>query len=699
MSIDRPTFHESWFRVASLTPRLRAGVRFARHRVRGRLWFVAADPVGQRFVRLSGPAYRFASRLDGRTSVAQAWDDAQTIDHDDAPTQGEAIRVLAQLHQAGMLVADLPGATAVLLRRLQKRAVQEWSGRARGFLFPRIPIFDPDRLLNALTPIFGWLFSPLGILVWLIASALGFASLVGYGDAIARSASESLDPASWPALLACFVVIKAGHELAHGIACKALARREIGGEHRDAGVHTLGVMLLVLFPVPYVDASSASMLRSKWDRAVVSAAGMLFEVGAAAIAAVVWSATSETTVTHAVAWNVMLAASIGTLLFNANPLLRYDGYYILADLIGSPNLAPRSRAFLLHLARSRAFGVKRSTPPPHERGEQPVLIAYGVLSSVYRVALSLVIAWFVATQVPMLGVLIAAATIWVMIVVPLVNAAHHLATSRELAGRRTRAFAVSLGALFVLLVPLLAVPVKEHRVVSGMVEPQSWSVVVAGVSGEVTSIARRGPADPQEVLVVIANPELAVERTVLDARRHEAEARRRIAVATDAALVSVFDERLATLDAQLQRLDERLHRSRINAPSPGTWQPGTSALGAFVRQGDALGVFSNAGDSIVRIGVDQDVASLLSDATARVELLPHGSHRAPTTGTVRSTAPASERARTSETAEFDVIVTPDNTAAFIAGQRVDVRFELPARSLAQQWGARLQRLVQREFES
>lgn len=699
MSVDRPTFHESWFRVSTLTPRLRAGIRIARHRVRGRLWFVASDPVGQRFVRLSGPAYRFASRLDGRATVAQAWDDAQTIDLDDAPTQGEAIRVIAQLHQAGMLVADLPGSTAVLLRRLQNRAVQEWGARARGFLFPRIPLFDPDRLLSLLTPALGWLFSPLGIIVWLAASAWGLSSIIGLEDAITRSAAGSLDPSSWPALLACFVVIKAGHELAHGIACKALARREVGGDANDSGVHTLGVMLLVLFPVPYVDASSASMLRSKWHRIIVSGAGMLFEVGAAGFAAVVWSSTSETTITHAIAWNIMLAASIGTLLFNANPLLRYDGYYILADLIGSPNLAQRSRAFLLHIVRKFAFGVERSAPPPHEDGEQAVLFSYALLSSVYRIALSLVIAWFVATQVPLLGVLIAAATIFAMIVVPLGNALHHLSTSRELDGKRGRAFAITCAAVLMISLPLFLLPVQESRVASGSVEPATWSVLSSETSGEVISVHGRGTVDDGQVLVSIASPELVVQQAVLDARRRETSARRRIAVTTDAALVGVFDERLRSIDAQLERLRDRLAQTSVPAVARGVWEPRDSMLGSFVRQGDPLGRFAEAGESIVRVRVDQDLASLLSDSVTEVELLERGSHKRSATGVIRSTTPASQRSEAGVESGFDVIVSPDDARRFVDGQAVVVRFALPRRSLASQWSARFQRLVQREFES
>ena len=132
-----------------------------------------------------------------------------------------------------------------------------------------------------------------------------------------------------------FPLIKALHELGH-----ATAKRAGGGE-----VHDMGVMLLVLMPVPYVDASSANVLRSRWQRALIGAAGMLVELFVAALAFYVWLLV-EPGLLRAVCFNVMLVAGVSTLIFNGNPLLRYDAYYILADLIELPNLASAVGALL-----------------------------------------------------------------------------------------------------------------------------------------------------------------------------------------------------------------------------------------------------------------------------------------------------------------------------------------------------------------
>ena len=149
--------------------------------------------------------------------------------------------------------------------------------------------------------------------------------------ATTNDAVMGLRPTGGVLLWLCFPVVKFLHELGHAMVTKAG-----GGE-----VHEMGLMLLVMMPVPYVDASAANVLRSRWQRAVIGAAGMLTELFIAALAFYAWMLL-EPGLLRAVCFNVMLVAGVSTLIFNGNPLLRYDAYYILADLIELPNLAAQS---------------------------------------------------------------------------------------------------------------------------------------------------------------------------------------------------------------------------------------------------------------------------------------------------------------------------------------------------------------------
>src|SRR5262249_38716542 len=137
-----------------------------------------------------------------------------------------------------------------------------------------------------------------------------------------------------------FMAMKLAHELAHGWALKV----------RGAEVHEMGVMLLLFYPVPYVDASNASALVRKADRIVIGAAGMVIELWLAALAFFAWTVV-EPGLLRSLLYNMVVVGSVSTVVFNANPLLRYDGYYMLADAIEVPNLGQRANAWWVHLLR------------------------------------------------------------------------------------------------------------------------------------------------------------------------------------------------------------------------------------------------------------------------------------------------------------------------------------------------------------
>jgi putative peptide zinc metalloprotease protein len=210
----------------------------------------------------------------------------------------------------------------------------------------------------------------------------------------------------------------------------------------------MGLMFLVFVPLPYVDASSAWVFRRKWQRAVVGMAGVIVELAGAAIAAIVWANTSTGTV-HIIAYNVMFIASISTLFFNANPLLRFDGYYVLSDLIEIPNLSLRSRNYLTYLVKRYGWRLKNPQNPANTLGERIWFVFYGVVSTVYRVFICIQILLFLNDRLPrelfMLVPLLAISAIIAWIIVPVSRLIRYLATSGELARARGRAAAFCFG--------------------------------------------------------------------------------------------------------------------------------------------------------------------------------------------------------------------------------------------------------------
>lgn len=325
---------DSWYLVAGLRPSLREHARVARQRFRGKSWYVVYDPLTNRSHRFSPSAWWLAAQLNGARSVDQAWQDAMTELGDAAPSQDEVIHLLSQLHAADLLVSEASPESDELLDRRRRMMRPKW---VAGLLNPtsvRMPVVDPDRFLERTMPWVRPLLGRAGLVLWLsMVLPAVFLAAEHWGALTGNLADRLLSTGNLLGLALVFPFVKLLHELGHGYAVKAQ-----GGE-----VHEAGIMLLVFAPVPYVDASASTAFRSKWYRAFVASAGMMTELLLAALALYAWLAL-EPGLARTVAYNVMIIAGISTLIFNGNPLLRYDGYYILCDLIEIPNLAQIGRA-------------------------------------------------------------------------------------------------------------------------------------------------------------------------------------------------------------------------------------------------------------------------------------------------------------------------------------------------------------------
>jgi putative peptide zinc metalloprotease protein len=365
-------YSPQWYRAARLCPRLRAQVRVQRQHWRDQRWYVLSDAATGRQHRINEAAYQFIGRCDGQRSVHEVWQallDAQ-VDHPadnrtdkartaafTAPSQAEVLQLLGQLNELELLHADRTAHTGSVA---QGGAARQRANRRRmlnPFSF-RLPLGDPQLLLIKLDPLSQFVFRPVMLWLWLLCMA---ATLLWVGtEWPALRAQASLphlgSAAIWLALLV-YPLMKALHELAHGMAV-----RRWGGE-----VHEAGIGLLFLVPAPYVDASAAGAFARRGQRAMVGAAGIVVELTLAAIAFAVWGAT-QPGIVHSVALGVMVVGAGSTLLFNGNPLLRFDAYFVLCDLLDLPNLAARSDVWWgHHLSRwlnASGCGCMRRPPGP-----------------------------------------------------------------------------------------------------------------------------------------------------------------------------------------------------------------------------------------------------------------------------------------------------------------------------------------------
>src|SRR4051812_11236170 len=460
----RPTFSESWYRVKTLKVKLRPGAQISRQYYRGDRWYVARDPAGNQFHRLNDPAYRFIGLLDGTRTVGEAWDLVGGQLEDDAPTQPEVIQILSQLYAANLIETDIPPDATVLLRRHKVQQKRLMQGRMMNVLFPRIPLWDPDRFLKRWMPIVRLGFNKIGAVIWLAVIFGALASLAPEWGRIKQATTDSIAPGNWLWLWCVFVLVKLIHELGHAFAC-----RRFGGE-----CHELGIMFLVLIPTPYVDASTAWSFPNKWHRMFVGCAGMIVELFVAALCTFAWLQVAPNTLISQLLFNAMLVAGVSTVIFNANPLLRYDGYYILSDFLEIPNLRQKSTEYTLGLIKRHIFRVKANQPLP------PVLqrfwlFAYSTTSSVYRIfvgfAIIILVTYKLPEQMKIIGVFMALGGVATWLIVPVFKTAKYLAIEPELHRKRGRATAFTLAVATAVVVLVGAIPFWVNIDAVAVVEP------------------------------------------------------------------------------------------------------------------------------------------------------------------------------------------------------------------------------------
>jgi putative peptide zinc metalloprotease protein len=574
------TLSDSWYQVAQARVALLPTVEAQAQRYRGQAWVLLEDGYSHRFFRVTPQAYEFLRALDPERTVDQIWQDLARRHPEGTPGQEEVVRLLSQLHLSSLLYfREQPHADAIS-ERLQRQRSREFVGKLLSFMYWRFPLFGLDRWLDRIGPVIRACTGPVAGLVWLGAVLWGGTTAIEHRSAIGNGSEGLLSLSNLPVLYVATTLVKVVHELAHAFVCK-----RYGGQ-----VPTFGIMVLVLAPLPYVDASASWGLRNKWQRAYVGAAGMLAELFMAALACVVWAATADGTL-HSMAFNVMIVGSLSSLIFNGNPLLRYDAYYILSDLVEMPNLYQKAQAQWLHYGSKWLLGQREHPEPAQDRHERIWFTVYGALAFVYRWIVTLGVLAYVTDQWFGVGVLMVVTTVITMLLMP---ATRLWAWLRMAPGSlRTRAVLAMCGSALLAWLLLFVLPLPHALRLPGVLEARQSSPLYLQAPARLLEMpAHHGQRVRKgELLARFDNPELALQLELTDGQIAEARAQLGLALSATPAEVVPLQGRLTALEA---RRDETLHllaSLELRAPQDGEWVAPTlhERLGGWVDRAQAIG--------------------------------------------------------------------------------------------------------------
>jgi putative peptide zinc metalloprotease protein len=602
----------NWYRVAALKPRLQPGTRIQRQVLRGQEWYVFTHPVSGRHYRLNRKTYELVARLDGEHTLNALWNTLHRTSGDELPTQDEMIATLSQLMDAGLLQSDtMPDRAVLTQQQMQQR--RERQANLNPFAF-RMKLFNPSGLLDKLAPWQSIMWHPAAAVVWVALVGWGvFHALLEWNAIRAYAAVNLLTPRFLLLAWCVYPVLKALHELGH-----ALAVRRWGGEVKEAGV-----AFFLFIPAPYVDASAATAFSNKWQRVAVSSAGIAVELLLAAVALLVWTA-SEPGAVRDTAFAVMVIGILSTVTFNANPLMRFDGYYILCDLLELPNLATRSQRWWMHRLR-RMLSGSGSHPEFGTRGNEGLWLAvYSPASWLYRLSVSILIVQWIAVKSISIALLALAWLGFSLIAKPSWNLVQLFLVPAHPGSGRWKFSLAAAGAGVALMTLLFIVPLPSSTLAAGVVWLSEHAQVRTDSDGRIAEILVQDgqPVVKGQPLVVMEEPALLARRARLKAQIAASQVEQTSGWQKVSLQGRNASDEFARLQRELAQLDARIENLTLRAGTDGVFvmPHATDMLGRHLAKGTLVAHVLAQDPPIVRATISQDDIGRIKGGVQRISV-------------------------------------------------------------------------------
>src|SRR5262245_3122431 len=441
--------------------RVRPDLQAFEQKYEGKTFHVIKDPVCLRYYRFSKQEYFVFRLFDGRHTmeeVQEAFEDEfKPLRLEFNDLEGFA----RQLVTAGLVQNEQPGAAQHLFTRRRKQRRLRRIAAVTNILYVKIPIFDPDRLLTWMYRYLWWIFT-----TWFFALSVGLMLAAATHVALHFNTFRAKLPAyqeffTWNSVLYMWIslgIVKIIHEFGHGLSCKAF-----GGE-----CHEMGVLLMCLSPCLYANVTDAWTLADKWKRIIISFAGIYVELVIASIATFVWWYTPAYPVVNNIALCVMVLCSVSTVMFNANPLMRFDGYYILADWLEVPNLREKANRFLNNLFLSKCLGIE--VPPEAYMApfRKWLFVIYSTASWVYRWVVTFSILWFLSDflgpKLKILSQMLAILSLASLFIWPMYRVIKNIRQRGRLPDMKAKRVYITLSVFGLLILGFFFLPLPVSRV-------------------------------------------------------------------------------------------------------------------------------------------------------------------------------------------------------------------------------------------
>ncbi|BHH85197.1 hypothetical protein [Desulforhopalus sp. 52FAK] len=669
---------DNWGIIAGLYPQLKSHITLSRHHFRGEISYVLEDSITKTRYGFSKEAYEVVGRLNGKFCSEEIYNYLQNKLEKQGPTQEAIVEIITQLSRMEALTDNK------LLERLgQIPAQKQPQGNnlidqlKNSPLFLRLPLFNPSPIItryrNVVQGLYTKFFLSLLLILFAFAACTLFLNLPELShNPLDRIFSQHNLFILW--LL--YPIVKTIHEFAHAFSVKYY-----GGD-----VTEMGLMLLLFVPVPYVNASDSSSFTNKWQRIIVAGSGILAELALASLALLLWTIV-EPGVIRTIAFNTMLICGVSTLIFNGNPLVRFDGYYILSDLIEIPNLATKSSSYLWHQGLRFFTGIELGKPAETSRKEKRWLLFYGISSFCYRLTIYGSIFYFFASKLGPIGAIIGLLGIGQLLYKPLQQRILPLLRSRKYGSKRRTLFSLLTLYLAVIIGIITLIPLPYTTPTEGVVLQPEDSLIKIQSSGIITSIvATPGTVvEKGDVLIVAEDDELHHAILLLESQLVELRLKEVAAFAESPFEARIIREKILDLSDRLEHKKKQKRNLTVTSPLTGNFivQQSGELIGKFFKQGDLLGFIQNDA-TIIRTVISQvDIDPILENLSdIRISVVSEPGKNF--TGTVLSEHPHGTFKLPSQTLAAEgggrIITNPDDPAQLMTIEemfQLDIQLTTP----------------------
>ena len=576
--------------------KLRAELKFDTRTEGDNTFVVIEDTVRSKYFQIGVAEFEFIASLDGVRSTADIISELHENGHDSIGPD-EAVKISQWLLQSNLIISESMDPTARLKTQVGSLKNQALMSKINPISF-KINLFNPNNLLSAAQPWFDWLFSKWFFALWIAAAIWALQIAVTQWTKLAAASHGILSGNSWISLLVFWLLLKVIHEFAHGIACK-----RYGGEVPEAGV-----LMLLFTPMAFVNVTSMWRFPSRWQRIIVAAAGMYVELFVSFIALIVWANTNG--LTADIAYNVFLMASVTTILFNANPLMRFDGYFILSDLLKVPNLYTKGTGWFGDRLKHLFFGTEK-THNLFAPQESRVVKTYGSMAFFWKISVSVGLIIAASVMFNGAGLILGALGVVLWFGLPLMKQYKlHFANDSKKPINRGRAFisCASLGLILAALFWVLKGPAIKSA--PALVQFAEETILRSSADGFVEEVLIQSGQNVKQgqPLLRLRNEDLTLEVAELEDEIKSTTIQQRIyRQENELALASVESEKLAGLKKQLIEKREQADGLVLRSPLKGFIFARNLQhhLGSFVKRGDQLMTVAKRDTKEIVVSVDQ----------------------------------------------------------------------------------------------